>query len=175
MTASFVNQDYLEIRDLTVDFDGFKAVNGVDVTFLQGRLHFLIGPNGAGKTTLVDALTGLVHGSGEAKFQGQNLLDMKSRCLWSLANCEAQRVAGRLSSERLNPFSEIELTFSDIGNSPQAALSFFCPFCSRILSKEEPPSSFGGEQNPEPLEKEGSVEHHLWRRVCNGATSLESR
>ncbi len=57
----------LEVRDLTVDFDGFKAVNGVDVTFLQGRLHFLIGPNGAGKTTLVDALTGLVrrHGRGE--------------------------------------------------------------------------------------------------------------
>ena len=50
----------LEVRDLSVDFDGFKAVNGVDVTFQRGRLHFLIGPNGAGKTTLVDALTGLV-------------------------------------------------------------------------------------------------------------------
>ena len=60
MTASFLGEDYLEIRDLTVDFDGFKAINGVDLTFLQGRLHFLIGPNGAGKTTLVDALTGLV-------------------------------------------------------------------------------------------------------------------
>ena len=41
--------DYLETQGLTVDFDGFKAINGVDVTFLQGRLHFLIGPNGAGK------------------------------------------------------------------------------------------------------------------------------
>ncbi len=78
MTASFVGEDYLEIRDLTVDFDGFKAIQGVDVTFLQGRLHFLIGPNGAGKTTLVDALTGLVHGTGKAEFRGQNLLDMKS-------------------------------------------------------------------------------------------------
>ena len=60
MTASFLGEDYLEVRDLTVDFDGFKAIDGVDLTFLQGRLHFLIGPNGAGKTTLVDALTGLV-------------------------------------------------------------------------------------------------------------------
>ncbi len=58
--------DYLETQGLTVDFDGFKAINGVDVTFLQGRLHFLIGPNGAGKTTLVDALTGLVKGTGLA-------------------------------------------------------------------------------------------------------------
>ena len=78
MTVSFGGEDYLEVRDLVVDFDGFKAIGGVDVTLLQGRLHFLIGPNGAGKTTLVDALTGLVRGTGEAMFRNHNLLDMKS-------------------------------------------------------------------------------------------------
>jgi urea transport system ATP-binding protein len=78
MTASFLGEDYLEIRDLTVDFDGFKAIQGVDVTFLQGRLHFLIGPNGAGKTTLVDAITGLSHGTGTAQFRDHDLLTMKS-------------------------------------------------------------------------------------------------
>ncbi len=78
MTSSFLGADYLEIRGLTVDFDGFKAVEGVDLTFLEGRLHFLIGPNGAGKTTLVDALTGLVPATGEAMFRGQDLLTMKS-------------------------------------------------------------------------------------------------
>jgi urea transport system ATP-binding protein len=71
-------REYLEIRGLTVDFDGFKAVNGVDLTLLQGRLHFLIGPNGAGKTTLVDAVTGLVRGTGIARYDGQDLLSMKS-------------------------------------------------------------------------------------------------
>lgn len=78
MTASFRGEDYLEIDGLTVDFDGFKAIDGVDLTFLQGRLHFLIGPNGAGKTTLVDALTGLVQGSGRAEFRDHDLLSMKS-------------------------------------------------------------------------------------------------
>jgi urea transport system ATP-binding protein len=78
MTASFLGDDYLEIRGLTVDFDGFKAVQGVDVTFMEGRLHFLIGPNGAGKTTLVDALTGLSPGTGSAEFRGRDLLTMKS-------------------------------------------------------------------------------------------------
>ena len=78
MTVSLLGEDYLEIRGLTVDFDGFKAIQDVDVTFLQGRLHFLIGPNGAGKTTLVDALTGLSHGTGEAEFRGHDLLTMKS-------------------------------------------------------------------------------------------------
>ncbi|MGA9276384.1 urea ABC transporter ATP-binding protein UrtD [Ilumatobacter sp.] len=79
MTASFLGQDYLEIRNLTVDFDGFKAVDGVDITLHQGRLHFLIGPNGAGKTTLVDALTGLVSGTGEATFRHHDLLSMRSQ------------------------------------------------------------------------------------------------
>ena len=73
-----LGHDYLEIRGLTVDFDGFKAIDGVDLTLLQGRLHFLIGPNGAGKTTLVDAVTGLVQGTGRASYRNQDLLSMKS-------------------------------------------------------------------------------------------------
>jgi urea transport system ATP-binding protein len=81
VTASFLEEDYLEIRNLTVDFDGFKAVDDVDLTFLQGRLHFLIGPNGAGKTTLVDALTGLVRSSGQAMFRNHDLLMMKSHLI----------------------------------------------------------------------------------------------
>ncbi len=81
MTASFLREDYLEIRNLTVDFDGFKAVDGVDLDFLQGRLHFLIGPNGAGKTTLVDALTGLVGGTGQAMFRNHDLLTSRSHMI----------------------------------------------------------------------------------------------
>jgi urea transport system ATP-binding protein len=78
-TSSYLGQDYLEVRGLTVDFDGFRAISDVDLTFLQGRLHFLIGPNGAGKTTLVDALTGLVQATGDAKLGQHDLLAMKVR------------------------------------------------------------------------------------------------
>jgi urea transport system ATP-binding protein len=70
--------DYLEIQDLTVTFDGFTAVDGVDLTLLQGELHFLIGPNGAGKTTLVDAVTGLVPAKGLVRYRNHDLLAMKS-------------------------------------------------------------------------------------------------
>lgn len=76
-TPDELGQDYLEIRDLTVDFDGFKAVAGVDLTLLQGRVHFLIGPNGAGKTTLIDAVTGLVAATGTASYRNHDLLAMK--------------------------------------------------------------------------------------------------
>ncbi|MET1038134.1 MAG: urea ABC transporter ATP-binding protein UrtD [Aeromicrobium sp.] len=71
-------RDHLEIKGLGVSFDGFKAIDGVDLTLRQGRLHFLIGPNGAGKTTLVDALTGLVKATGHAQYRGKDLLTLKS-------------------------------------------------------------------------------------------------
>ena len=69
--------EYLEVRGLTVDFDGFKAVNGVDLTLFQGDLRFLIGPNGAGKTTVIDAITGLVPASGSVNKSGVDLLGKK--------------------------------------------------------------------------------------------------
>jgi urea transport system ATP-binding protein len=72
-----MRQDYLEIRDLRVVFDGFVAVDGVDLTVLQGDLRFLIGPNGAGKTTLVDAVTGLAAATGSARLDGIQLLGKK--------------------------------------------------------------------------------------------------
>ncbi|MFZ1412571.1 MAG: urea ABC transporter ATP-binding protein UrtD [Micropruina sp.] len=67
-------RDYLEVRGLRVEFDGFVAVRDVDLTVLNGDLRFLIGPNGAGKTTIIDAITGLVRASGSAKFGGEELL-----------------------------------------------------------------------------------------------------
>lgn len=66
--------EYLEVSDLSVSFDGFKAVEGVNLTLLQGDLRFLIGPNGAGKTTLVDAITGLVPATGSAAKSGVQLI-----------------------------------------------------------------------------------------------------
>ncbi|CCK24531.1 ABC transporter ATP-binding protein [Streptomyces davaonensis JCM 4913] len=64
----------LTIRDLRVTFDGFTAVDGVDLDIHPGDLRFLIGPNGAGKTTLVDAVTGLVKAGGSARFGDRELL-----------------------------------------------------------------------------------------------------
>lgn len=55
-----MSDSILEIRDLTVSFDGFKAVNGLSTFVKKGDIHFFIGPNGAGKTTLLDAICGRV-------------------------------------------------------------------------------------------------------------------
>jgi urea transport system ATP-binding protein len=64
----------LTIRDLRVTFDGFTAVDGVDLDIRPGDLRFLIGPNGAGKTTLVDAVTGLAPATGSVRFGDHELL-----------------------------------------------------------------------------------------------------
>ncbi|MFF8413313.1 urea ABC transporter ATP-binding protein UrtD [Streptomyces omiyaensis] len=68
-----MNGDGLTVRDLRVTFDGFTAVDGVDLDIRPGDLRFLIGPNGAGKTTLVDAITGLVPSTGSVRFEGREL------------------------------------------------------------------------------------------------------
>jgi branched-chain amino acid transport system ATP-binding protein len=47
----------LETKDLTKEFAGFVAVNGVDLRVARGTIHALIGPNGAGKTTCFNLLT----------------------------------------------------------------------------------------------------------------------
>jgi urea transport system ATP-binding protein len=72
-----VNADYLELDDVRVSFDGFKAVDGVTMTVLQGDLRFLIGPNGAGKTTLVDAITGLAPATGSIRYGRMDLVGRK--------------------------------------------------------------------------------------------------
>ncbi|MFC6334490.1 urea ABC transporter ATP-binding protein UrtD [Paenibacillus septentrionalis] len=50
----------LSCENVTVAFDGFKAVNGMDLKLMPGELRFLIGPNGAGKTTMLDVICGKV-------------------------------------------------------------------------------------------------------------------
>ena len=58
-TEPFLIDELLKIRGLEVDFDGFKAVDGVDLDVKLNEVHFLIGPNGAGKTTVIDCVTGM--------------------------------------------------------------------------------------------------------------------
>ncbi len=49
---------YLELKDISVVFSGFRAVNHVNLMIEKGELRVLIGPNGAGKTTIMDMITG---------------------------------------------------------------------------------------------------------------------
>jgi urea transport system ATP-binding protein len=68
----------LHLEDLTVSFDGFKALNKLSLHVDRGEMLCIIGPNGAGKTTMMDVITGKTRpDSGVARFGNDiNLLEM---------------------------------------------------------------------------------------------------
>src|ERR1700758_1148473 len=74
-TLTMNNNDIiLATEDLTKEFAGFVAVNGVDLEVRRGTIHALIGPNGAGKTTCFNLLTHfLAPTSGELPFKGREI------------------------------------------------------------------------------------------------------
>ena len=64
----------LATEDLTKEFAGFVAVNGVNLQVRRGTIHALIGPNGAGKTTCFNLLTKFLTPSrGRIVFNGQDI------------------------------------------------------------------------------------------------------
>ena len=68
----------LEIENLTVSFDGFKAINNLNFSMDEGELRVVIGPNGAGKTTFMDIITGKTKPTeGQVRFKGRNLRPYK--------------------------------------------------------------------------------------------------
>ena len=63
----------LYLEDVTVSFDGFRALNSLSLTLDTGELRCVIGPNGAGKTTMMDVITGRTRPDRGRVFLGQTL------------------------------------------------------------------------------------------------------
>jgi urea transport system ATP-binding protein len=69
-----MSKTFLAIENLTVSFDGFKAINNLNFSMDEGELRVVIGPNGAGKTTFMDVITGKTKPTqGQVTFKGRNL------------------------------------------------------------------------------------------------------
>lgn len=49
----------IEIRNVIKEFDGFRALDGLNMTVPDGAVYGLVGPNGAGKSTIIRHLTGI--------------------------------------------------------------------------------------------------------------------
>ena len=68
----------LALESVSVSFDGFKAVNDLNLYIDKNELRVIIGPNGAGKTTVLDLICGKTKAtSGSIQFRNQELTRMK--------------------------------------------------------------------------------------------------
>jgi urea transport system ATP-binding protein len=63
----------LYMEDISVSFDGFKALNKLSLSIDIGELRCVIGPNGAGKTTMMDVITGKTRPDEGSAFFGQTI------------------------------------------------------------------------------------------------------
>ena len=63
----------LYLEDITVSFDGFRALNALTLYIEVGELRCIIGPNGAGKTTMMDVITGKTRPDTGSAWFGQTL------------------------------------------------------------------------------------------------------
>jgi branched-chain amino acid transport system ATP-binding protein len=68
----------LSLHDLSINFGGLRAVDGVSLGVETGRVHGLIGPNGAGKTTVFNCITGYYRpSSGTIRFRDRDVTRLR--------------------------------------------------------------------------------------------------
>jgi urea transport system ATP-binding protein len=75
----------LWVEELTVSFDGFKALDDVTLMLDQGELRCIIGANGAGKTTLMDVITGKTRPTKGAVYLETRLQDLTQMSEYQIA------------------------------------------------------------------------------------------
>lgn len=99
----------LYLDNISISFDGFKALNELSLTVDVGELRCIIGPNGAGKTTMMDVITGKTRpDSGTAYFgQGHDLLTLNEPTIAELGI--GRKFQKPTVFEALSPFENLEL------------------------------------------------------------------
>ena len=119
------NTDFvLAVEDLTVSFDGFKAIDNLTLYVDKNELRVIIGPNGAGKTTLLDVICGKTKASaGSIKFKNEEITTLDE-------HIQVRRGIGRKFQtpsiyENLSVFQNLEVSYP-AGRSVFGALVFKC-------------------------------------------------
>ena len=80
-----MSEKVLELRNLTMQFGGVKALDDVSIHVNKGEICALIGPNGAGKTTVFNVVTGVYAAtSGDIVFNGGSILGKKRHLITKL-------------------------------------------------------------------------------------------
>lgn len=127
----------LTVEDLTVSFDGFKAVNGLNLYIEPNECRVIIGPNGAGKTTVLDLICGRTKATGgTALFKGHELLKMREDQIVHAG--VGRKFQNPSVYEDLTVFENLEISYPR-GYSVFGALTFHrdAEVCDRIAGIAE--------------------------------------
>ena len=118
------NDFALTVEDLTVSFDGFKAIDNLNLYVDQNELRVIIGPNGAGKTTLLDLICGKTRASaGSIKFKNEEMTTLPE---YQIVRAGIGRKFQTPSIyENLSVFQNLEVSFPQ-GRGVFGALFFKC-------------------------------------------------
>ncbi len=112
----------LAIEKLTVSFDGFKAVNDLNLYVDENEIHVIIGPNGAGKTTVLDLICGRTKATeGSIKFRNKELTAMKEHEI--VREGVGRKFQNPSIYEDLTVFENLEISFPR-GRNVFGALTF---------------------------------------------------
>lgn len=99
----------LYLENITVSFDGFKAINNLNLYIKVGELRCIIGPNGAGKTTMMDVITGKTRPTSGTAYFGQTI-DLTKMTEYDIASAGIGRKFQRPTVfERHTVFENLEL------------------------------------------------------------------
>lgn len=89
----------LSVDGVTVDYDGFKALDCFSMTLQRGETRVVIGPNGAGKSTLCDTIIGRVRPSGgRVIFRGEDISTLAEQKIVGRGICRKFQAPGILPS-----------------------------------------------------------------------------
>lgn len=114
----------IEIRNVVKEFDGFRALDGLNMTVPDGAVYGLVGPNGAGKSTIIRHLTGIYRqDSGDVLVDGEQVFEnpaVKNRIayipddIFYFSNARIGEMAGfyrsiypQFDNERFNKLGEV--------------------------------------------------------------------
>ncbi|MGE4409444.1 MAG: urea ABC transporter ATP-binding protein UrtD [Sphingobium sp.] len=88
----------LAVDGVTIDYGGFKALDGFSMTLQKGETRVVIGPNGAGKSTLCDTIIGRVRPSeGRVVFRGEDISQLPEQAIVGRGICRKFQAPGILS------------------------------------------------------------------------------
>jgi urea transport system ATP-binding protein len=89
----------LAVENVTVSYDGFKALNDLSFSLAAGACQVLVGPNGAGKSTLLDTIIGRVRPtSGRVVFKGEDLVNVPEYAIVRRGICRKFQTPGVLDA-----------------------------------------------------------------------------